>query len=83
MVDNPRESPRCCLQYSYELHWTPTWGGGTTTYGVTCCRSQEDAWAIVVAMAERDGWTPPRWWQWWRRGDTHPPGWWYDRGGRP
>ena len=21
---------------------------------------------------EREGWTPPRWWQWWRRHDTNP-----------
>ena len=27
----------------------------------------------ALALAREHGWTPPRWWQFWRWGDSRPP----------
>lgn len=44
-----------------------TWPDGTiTTLWITECPSRADA----DTAALRIGWTPPRWWQWWRWSDT-------------
>jgi hypothetical protein len=61
--------------YGQELHWTPGPFDGTMIYGVRGCATPEAAWEAVVATAQRDGWTPPRWWQWWRKRDTKIPHW--------
>ena len=35
--------------------------------------SEPEACAACIAIAEADGWTPPKWWQWWRRRDSSKP----------
>ena len=56
--------------YSKTVKWTDNWGcRHTTVTGIKSPFEQEaldDAWEKAKAL----GWTPPRWWQWWRWGDT-------------
>ena len=55
--------------YGFRINWK-------TFDGESCCvkssghKSIDHAKAYCIASAEMAGWTPPKWWQWWRRGDT-------------
>lgn len=44
--------------------------GKRATYSVSGCETFADATFQVVQFALADGWTQPRWWQWWRWHDT-------------
>jgi hypothetical protein len=53
------------------LRWTH-WDGTITSWR-DAGPDLATAWHDVVTNAGRAGWTPPRWWQWWRRHDSRPP----------
>lgn len=57
------------MKYSAEITYT-SFNGGSTTCGVDGCETQEQAWYEALELAYMDGWTQPKWWQWWRWGDT-------------
>ncbi len=48
---------------AWVYHWTE-WRGCVTTLRLSECTASEAA-----AEAAVFGWTPPRWWQWWRAND--------------
>lgn len=54
--------------YSHSIHWTgnKTWTRVTSNGKPTPKEAKTEA----IGMAVRMGWTPPKWWQWWRRHDT-------------
>jgi len=57
------------MQYGYEISWTPKWGEGMQRIredGFTSRSEMEQARRETI---ERIGWTPPKWWQWWRMND--------------
>lgn len=45
-------------------------GGGVEKFEVNGCSSSEEAVSKAYKWADESGWKPPRWWQWWRFGDT-------------
>lgn len=50
--------------YSREIVW------GNTRVEVSLCDSYADATNKVLDIVIRDGWINPKWWQFWRHGDT-------------
>lgn len=59
------------VDYDYEIVMTRI-DGGMTKWGVEKCATPEDAKRECIAFAERNGWTRPKWWQFWRWQDTRP-----------
>ena len=57
------------LKYGYRVIWTHR-KEGRFSYSITNCDSREDARHEALVRMEELGWTPPKWWQWWRWGDT-------------
>lgn len=57
------------MTYGQTIKWTQ-WDGTKHAFTVSECESWEEARAIVVEWATERGWTPPKWWQFWRWGDT-------------
>jgi hypothetical protein len=60
--------------YGAELRWT-RFLEGTHVWRVSGYPTPEAAWTSVLDSASVAGWTPPRWWEFWRRHDTRPPAW--------
>jgi hypothetical protein len=59
------------MKYGQSIVWTK--GGGVTyTFTVSGCESHEQAIMEAIGTARRQGWTYPRWWEFWRWGDTRP-----------
>jgi hypothetical protein len=58
--------------YGQTIEWTTIWGECYTVevWGCACCSTREDVTRDALTVARLAGWTPPRWWQWWRRNDT-------------
>ena len=50
--------------YGQMMQWHD--GYGRQRIEVSGCSSLEEARASALHMALASGWTPPRWWQWWR-----------------
>jgi hypothetical protein len=46
--------------------------GSRMSYVVSGCDSQDTAELEVIRLARKDGWTYPRWWQYWRASDSRP-----------
>jgi hypothetical protein len=42
---------------------------------VSGCATPGEARREAWKEAEKNGWTPPRWWQWWRSAEERPPSW--------
>lgn len=64
--------PQVMIGYAQEIHWTDL-RGRTQSIRVEGCQTAEEVRAKAIDMAEMSGWTPPRWWQWWRWNDTRVP----------
>lgn len=56
------------MSYSQLISWTSR-DGTRTTVTVTGHSTHREALYIALRDAVAFGWTPPRWWQWWRWGD--------------
>ena len=52
------------MTYGYTIKWGD---GSVTTEGHS---TFERAVFVAVDIALMSGWTPPRWWEFWRRGET-------------
>jgi hypothetical protein len=61
-------------KYGQGLAWTDI-TGRHHEITVSGCDTWEEAAREVIRLAEKDGWTPPRWWQFWRWNDTRPDKW--------
>lgn len=57
--------------YGYAVHWT-NFGGTKGVAEVSDMPTPQEAYRETLAFAIRCGWTPPRWWQFWRWSDTRP-----------
>lgn len=55
------------MTYGFEIRW------GRKTYSVSWCATREEAVTECVRWARSEGWTRPRWWQFWRAGDNDIP----------
>lgn len=51
-------------KYTYRLRFTK-FNGDICTYSGSG-NTEEEAKAPVLREAAKDGWTQPKWWQWWR-----------------
>ena len=60
------------MRYGYDITYTELFHGRTTC-GVMGHEDLEMAMVEATQLALSDGWTQPRWWQWWRWGDTRVP----------
>lgn len=58
--------------YGYTIEYTEPYGA-TGSISVNICKTKEEAQSECIRSALKGGWTYPRWWQWWRWGDTRPP----------
>jgi hypothetical protein len=58
--------------HSATIEWTDR-DGSSGVLTVSGCNSPAEAWKEVEECARNMGWTPPKWWQWWRINDTLPP----------
>lgn len=54
------------IGYGYRIKW------GDNSFAVQGQPSPEEAKAMCIEWATKHGWTPPKWWQFWRWGDTKP-----------
>ncbi len=60
------------LPTPYGIGWTFTWttfNGDSYSVGSDIFATAEEAWEHGLRLATLYGWTPPKWWQWWRWGD--------------
>ncbi len=55
--------------YGWHIKWTKL-DGSIERFSVEGAPSLEEAQRQVEEWATRNGWTPPKWWQWWRWRDT-------------
>jgi hypothetical protein len=55
--------------YSQQIKWTD-YNGNHALVGVYDHATPGGARHAAINAARELGWTPPRWWQWWRRKDT-------------
>lgn len=55
------------MGHGQQISWTLR--NGTSFVTVHDYPSREAALAAAIESARAFGWTPPRWWQWWRWGD--------------
>lgn len=53
--------------YGQEIIWNSL--VGVHSVKVEGCETPEEARSTALRMAKKGGWTPPRWWQWWRWAD--------------
>jgi hypothetical protein len=61
-----------CTGLSYDIVWTPRIGERQQEHGCgfESVNELEHSWDLTVSRYKVKGWTPTRWWQWWRRDDT-------------
>lgn len=56
------------LYYYFVIVWTKFNGEKiSTSIASNCCNYAKQE---TIRDAKELGWTPPKWWQWWRRNDT-------------
>ncbi len=61
----------CLLGHGYTLRWTRDWTGqNVSTYHACGYTSREEMETERAKLLLEIGWTPPRWWQFWRSRDT-------------
>jgi hypothetical protein len=70
----PRQTPpsKKLPRYGQEVRWTK-FDGSKHTLEINDCDTLDEAVQTAFREAIKCGWTPPRWWQWWRWGDTPAP----------
>jgi hypothetical protein len=56
------------ITHGQEIRWTAR-DGTITVIGDQGCATVEDAQRGALERAKSLGWTPPKWWQWWRWDD--------------
>ena len=56
------------IRFGSTVMWTDR-SGACTVVTVSDCETLDEARRSAMHSAKSLGWTPPRWWQWWRWGD--------------
>ena len=56
------------ITYGQVVSWSPSLGIRLSV-SVIGFETREDARREAIKQAKELGWTPPRWWQWWRRSE--------------
>jgi hypothetical protein len=59
------------IKYGQTIRWTNFWKTEEFEISVTGCDSLEKAKQIALEDAKQMGWSPRKWWRWWRRRDTN------------
>lgn len=67
------------IVYGQSIAWTPK-KGERLEVSVHGRSSPEEAMQDAMHDAEAFGFTPPKWWQWWRWNDTEVRKWWIHQG---
>jgi hypothetical protein len=57
------------ITYGQSIEWT-SFDGSKTKITIDGCETADRARNEAVRFAKEQGWTPPRWWQFWRWNDT-------------
>src|SRR5678815_2329600 len=57
------------MRFAQDILWTEL-SGTTTRVSSGWCDAEDDARQAAKSMAVKMGWTPPKWWQFWRWNDT-------------
>ncbi len=57
------------ITYGQEIHWTE-FNGTKNSFGIHNAETRDAALKAIAETAPKMGWTPRRWWQWWRWSDT-------------
>jgi hypothetical protein len=57
------------ITYGQVIRWTRS-DGAVLSVIVRDCGSHEEALRMAIDDAKSMGWTPPKWWQWWRWDET-------------
>jgi len=55
--------------YAQEIKWTK-YNKQQQKVIIRGCNSVDEARAKIMVWAYDNGWTNPKWWQWWRKNDT-------------
>lgn len=53
------------VSYGRTIRWYGL-DGSVSTFTVDKCETPQEALSEAITSAKAFGWTPPRWWQWWR-----------------
>lgn len=56
------------ITFGHRMEWSD-FNGTKSTVNVEKCSSTQEALREVIQCAKALGWTPPKWWQWWRWGE--------------
>ena len=66
--DDLPEPDNSKMQFGFFMQWSQS--DGTKTSAFVCgCDTSDDSIIKCVEVAKSIGWTPARWWQWWRWND--------------
>lgn len=57
------------VTYGKTITWR-SFGGLTVSAAASGCSSPEEAEREALDYAKQMGWTPAKWWQWWRWRDS-------------
>jgi len=60
------------LNYEQSVIWSD-FINQHNSVGVSGLKTMKEAREQALELAKNGGWTPPKWWQWWRWNDT--PNW--------
>lgn len=55
--------------YGKSIKWQEKWIGPIMTVTADNCDTMEEAERQAISLALERGWTPPKWWQFWRWGE--------------
>lgn len=57
------------IQYGQTIVQTK-FDGTVSSWTLNDCNTFDEAQKKCIEWAKKSGWTPPKWWQWWRWKDT-------------
>ena len=59
------------MEYNQTIIMTK-FNGVESRWTINGCDSLQEAQEKCLEWAKKGGWTPPKWWQWWRWNDINP-----------
>lgn len=69
MLERLKAEGRPAVVHGRTIRWTGA-SGDQNEVSVHLCETAEEATSRALNMARKQGWTQPKWWQWWRWNDT-------------
>ena len=64
------EQPVVTITYGHTIRWTTGWLDEATVISTSGHNTHAEAVSRAIDFAKAAGWTPAKWWQWWRWNDT-------------